>query len=79
MVSIAPHERLVRVLATGQHILPVLLSELGEIEASDSAHHASATLVLHAAGLQVFLREIHALELVEEADVPQISISRARN
>jgi len=75
MICIAPHVRLNCIRVASNHVLPISFSELAECEVGDSTQLAVALIIPDAAFAQVLDREVHALKLVEEADISQGSVS----
>lgn len=78
VVGSTPHERLVEILAAGHHILPVLLSELGEIKGPESTHLGISPFVPELAFLQVLCGEVDALEFIEQTNVSESAIGSTR-
>ena len=78
MIGVTPHVWLGGRLVTGKDVLPVAFSKLTEIKVVDFAKLAIAFLVADHSFDQVLLRKVHALELVEQADVSKVSVGRAR-
>ena len=59
----------------GDHILPVSFSETTEVELGHFAELAITFIVSHHTFLEVLLGEVHALELVQETNVPKCPVS----
>jgi len=59
----------------GDDILPVFLSLLGETKVRDLTENTIAFFVSDSSGSKVLDGEVHALELVQETDVSECSVS----
>lgn len=77
MVGVTPHVGLDRFLMASDDVLPISFSELTEVKLGHFSELTVAFLVSHISFLQIFLREVHALELVKKTNVSKSSVSRA--
>jgi hypothetical protein len=62
---------------TSYYVLPVSFPELAEVELSHFGELTIPLIVPDVSFLEIFLRKIHALKLIEKTDIPQRSICGA--